>query len=288
MFAEIIDGRMKNPEDTLIKLAATLLGNVLHRYLNLPGKYMGGCPNEYPFNKEESRADVCYVIELNDKYQYVNIEDESSRVNKSTLLKIIKYSTNIECSKRTQVISVITTTEPLEKCLKEMNISKTKILKPIIISFPEFDGEEKLGILRKKIGNGELFSDEEAMEIIFLLRMFTENLAETLEEVCELFAELKVEDPDLKERMKYCMQCIIHKYARTIEDIRRLEKVINLTIKFEDYIERQREEGRKEGKLEGKLELAQSVAETYGIQQAMQISGFTEKEIQTGHLASSK
>lgn len=277
---EITNGRMDKPEDILIKLAATLFGNLLHGYLNLPGKYLGGCPNEYPFNEKEASTDVCYVIKLNNKFQYINIEDESSRVNRKTLLKIIKYSTNIECIKRAPVVSVITTTEPLEKCLKEMNINKTKILKPIIISFPEFDGEEKLKAIRKRTENDELFSEEEAIEIIFLLRMFTKDQTETLEEVCKIFSKLKVEDPDFKERMKFCMQCIIHKYAKTLDDIKRLEKVINLTIKYEDYIEKQREEGIKEGE----LKMAQKFAISDGIEKASEISGFTVEEIETGKL----
>ncbi len=179
---------------------------------------------------------------------------------------------------KNQVISVITTTEPLEKCLKEMNINKTKILKPIIISFPKFEGVEKLKTIKKRTKKGEIFNEEEAIEIIFLIKMFRENHKEILEEVCELFSKMKVEDPDFKERMKFCMQCIIHKYAETIYDINRLEKVIGMTIKYEDHIEKQREEGRIEVKLEGKLELAQIIAKTKGIQKAIQLTGFTKKK----------
>ena len=285
MFVETGARRMNNPEDRLIKLASTLFGKVLHGYLKLPGKYLGGCPNEYPFNEEDARTDVCYVVILRNVPQYINIEDESSRVNKNTLSKIIKYSTNIECIKRTNVISVITTTEPLDKCLKELNISETK---------------EKLKAIRKRIDNDELFSEEEAIEIIFLLRMFKKNQPEILEEVCKLFTRLKVEDPDFKERMKFCMQCIIHKYAKTVEDIEQLEKVIKLTITYEDYIEKQREEGIKEGIEKGiergvkegiergKLQLAQIIAKTDGIQKAIELSGFTKEEIETGKLQPSK
>ena len=179
---------------------------------------------------------------------------------------------------KNQVISVITTTEPLEKCLKEMKINKTKILKPIIISFPKFEGVEKLKTIKKRTKKGEIFNEEEAIEIIFLIKMFRENHKEILEEVCELFSKMKVEDPDFKERMKFCMQCIIHKYAETIYDINRLEKVIGMTIKYEDHIEKQREEGRIEVKLEGKLELAQIIAKTKGIQKAIQLTGFTKKK----------
>ena len=57
-----------------------------------------------------------------------------------------------------------------------------------------------------------------------------------------------------------------------------------MTIKYEDYIEKQREEGREEGK----LELAQTVAKIFGIQNAILVSGFTPKEIETGQLQPSK
>ena len=56
--------------------------------------------------------------------------------------------------------------------------------------------------------------------------------------------------------------------------------MINLTIKYEDYIEKQREEGREEGR----LEMAQKIAKFSGMEKAIQLSGFTQKEIETGKL----
>ena len=62
-----------------------------------------------------------------------------------------------------------------------------------------------------------------------------------------MLSKLKVEDPEFKENMKTCMQCVIHKYAKTIEDIKRLEKVINLTRTFKTFEETLKSIGKEEG-----------------------------------------
>ena len=72
--------------------------------------------------------------------------------------------------------------------------------------------------------------------------------------------------------------------------------MIKLTITYEDYIEKQREEGIKEGIEKGiergiergKLQLAKIIAKTDGIQKAIELSGFTKEEIETGKLQPSK
>ena len=61
-----------------------------------------------------------------------------------------------------------------------------------------------------------------------------------------------MEDLEFKENMKICMQCVIHKYAKTIEDIQRLEKVIKLTRKFETYEETLTRIGKEEGIEQGR------------------------------------
>ena len=73
-----------------------------------------------------------------------------------------------------------------------------------------------------------------------------------------------------------------------------------MTITYEDYIEKQREEGIKEGIEKGiergvkegiergKLQLAQIIAKTDWIQKAIELSGFTKEEIETGKLQPSK
>ena len=76
--------------------------------------------------------------------------------------------------------------------------------------------------------------------------------------------------------------------------------MIKLTITYEDYIEKQREEGIKEGIEKGiergvkegiergKLQLAQIIAKTDGIQKAIELSGFTKKKKETSKLKPTK
>ena len=77
--------------------------------------------------------------------------------------------------------------------------------------------------------------------------MFKKDNELILEEVCKLLSQMKVEDLEFRENMKICMQCVIHKYAKTIEDIQRLEEVIKLTRKFETYEETLTRIGKEEG-----------------------------------------
>jgi hypothetical protein len=59
-------------------------------------------------------------------------------------------------------------------------------------------------------------------------KMFTSNQDIVLEEVCELLPHAKIEDNDFKLELIFEMQCVIHKYAKTLDDIERLEGEIGL------------------------------------------------------------
>ena len=58
--------------------------------------------------------------------------------------------------------------------------------------------------------------------------MFQKNQAEILEKACILLKEVKINDRDFKDELILEIQCTIHKYAETDEDIQRLEKVISM------------------------------------------------------------
>ena len=138
--------RMAFPEDVFIKRQFTYLGDVAHKLNNFPGKYLGSENNEYPdVNGSVKRADIVYKVEMNDgTFNIINIEDETSHVNRKTLKKSYDYKTLIYYKNKLPVISIITTTLPHEKCLKELWISETDLFKPIIKSFPNEDIWKKL------------------------------------------------------------------------------------------------------------------------------------------------
>lgn len=90
------------------------------------------------------------------------------------------------------------------------------------------------------------------------------------------------------------MGCVIHKYAKTVEDIKRLEEVIGLpnakTARqfFEDKLFNEgkaegfsegRTEGFSEGRTEGHLEMAVKFVEKFGVDAVADASGFSRDEI---------
>lgn len=82
------------------------------------------------------------------------------------------------------------------------------------------------------------------------------------------------------------MRCVIHKYAKTVEDIKRLEEVIGLpnakTARqfFEDKLFNDgKAEGFSEGRTEGHLEMAVKFVEKFGVDAVADASGFSRDEL---------
>ena len=300
--------RMAFPEDVFIKRQFTYLGDIAHKLNAFPGKYIGSENNEYPSaDGSVKRADIVYSVEMNDgTINIINIEDETSSVNKKTLEKSYKYKINIFYKNELPVISIITTTIPYEKCLNELWISKTDLFKPIIKSLPQKDSWKKLNNMLNKAKKHEEFSNIEGLELINMPRYCTENQAKAVELICEELPNLKLKDTHIKNELIYSMQCMIHKYAKTDEDVLKLEEVIGLKQVVKDRspvldnMKRQGilqgreegfeigkkeglEEGIEKGKEEGILyalnELANDSENNYNIEKLAQKLGYTVKEV---------
>ena len=137
--------------------------------------------------------------------------------------------------------------------------------------------------------------------------MFQENQAEILEKACILLKEVKINDRDFKDELILEMQCTIHKYAETDEDIQRLEKVISMeTIEgLSNYPDNWHLEefyymgyskgelsgfskgelsgfskGESSGFSKGELNVASKIKEAYGIDEAVRISGLSRDSIE--------
>ena len=105
-----------------------------------------------------------------------------------------------------------------------------------------------------------------------------------------------------KLELIFGMRCVIHKYAKTVEDIKRLEEVIGLpnakTARqfFEDKLFNEgkaegfsegrtggfsegRTEGFSEGRTEGHLEMAVKFVEKFGVDAVADTRGFSRDEI---------
>ena len=110
---------------------------------------------------------------------------------------------------------------------------------------------------------------------------------------------LKVDDEKYKYELTLELRCIIHKYAKTEEDIYNLEKVIGLieaktAMEYHEaeLIKKGKAEGKSEGKAEGKLEgitegsfeMALKIKHEFGIEKALEMSDFTIEELKSEKL----
>lgn len=78
------------------------------------------------------------------------------------------------------------------------------------------------------------------------------------------------------------MDCVIHKYVKTVEDIKRLEKVIGLSkANTARYFVEQRifNEGYAEGRAEGQLLMAIKLVDKFGVDVIVDASGFSREEL---------
>ena len=107
--------------------------------------------------------------------------------------------------------------------------------------------------------------------------------------ICEELLNLKMKDQFVKNELIYSMQCMIHQYAKTEEDIIRLEEMINLKTIMEerspvlDSMKREgekigEERGRKEGEIIGE-ERGRKEGEKIGI---LKVLNDLEKEDNNG------
>lgn len=300
-----LNRKIHNPEDTFIKRSHAYLGDIMHNYHNLPGKYIKPITNQFPDKDgKEKKTDGSYIIHLEDEEEYerisnfyrveldekdmkkifkkgcqfsdakemiINIEDESSRVNCATLAKDLEYSDIMRYAYKLPVYSVITTPLPKERC-KEYYVSGTTIFIPKIISYDEMDGRAKLEEHRKRVNNGVLFTNEEGYELILILRMIDEHNMEILEEVCDLYYRMKLSNPSVKWELGKCLECLINKYADTLEDINYLEGLIHM-----EEINNLRIEREKRIHEEGRLELAREFVKEFGADKVSKISRIDKK-----------
>ena len=85
--------------------------------------------------------------------------------------------------------------------------------------------------------------------------------------ICEELLNLKMKDQFVKNELIYSMQCMIHQYAKTEEDIIRLEEMINLKTIMEErspVLDSMKREGEKIGEERGRKE-GEIIGEERGI-----------------------
>ena len=284
--------RMSFPEDTFNKRQFQYFGDAFHEMHNLPGEYLHNLPTE--LQKPDGgklECDVVYLATMPDGSKFVvNVEDESSNVRQKELQKAYDYKALLICKHWVPVLSLITTPVPLEKCSKEFYYSKTDFFAPMIDSFPYMGAWKDLNNMIDRIKNNEVFTKTEGLYFITLPRCCKHDQEKAVEKICEVLLDINIEDHFAKIELVYCMQCLIHKYAKTDDDIKRLQKVIGL----DDLVAEKRtilDETRLEGEARGKAEIKQEYLDIfnsldserqYTVEELAGKFGFTADELSKG------
>lgn len=284
--------RMDKPSDKLVKRQAAYAGDVIHEFNKLPGKFISSCPNEYP-NSEitNPRVDSAYFVDIGGRKYIIDREDESGPLDESVWEKIRGYRGLLQYAFDVPVITVITTDRLVDKSLIPVGISPTTTTDVIVISYPTWDGGEMLSTIRDKIGNKKIRTDVEAMGLVMIPKMFLSGNDKILEEVCVLLKDAKVHDDFFKYELVMEMRCMIHKYAKTLDDIKRLEGVIglqNACIAMKQHeqalIERVRKETLEQGINQGAFDVALRVKRVLGLDVALSVCDFSREELESEKL----
>lgn len=279
--------RMDKPLDSLAKRQSVYAGDVMHEFFGLLGKYVGPMANEYPnVTGSVPRVDSSYLAEIGDNLFVVNREDESGSVNNATIEKINRYRVNLEYATELPVMSVLTVDKSPSFSQNATELSPTLTFNPWIIVYNDLNPIQRLIFLNIKIINKEVLTRVEAMNMVMIPRMFSKCQEIVLEYLCTLFDDVKIDVEEFKFELILEMRCIIHKYAKTLDDIVRLEGAIGLQ-KAMTAMEFQKQFIFEDGVLKGMEEafkIALKIKENFGIDKALEMTNFSRSELESGKM----
>lgn len=189
--------KIPHVNDRTLKYSSMALCRRQHEYLGLPGEYESRYPNEVVFpNMESGRVDEFYSIK---EGILINLEEESGKVNDKTLKKISRYRTfgNFVYSK--PVYTAIICHKDPKNFPKEYEITKTDILRPDYIYFPQDELWAKYENLINKIEQKEKLSEREILDIAFVPKYISKKDAPFMtENLARRFKDAKIEDKRLR------------------------------------------------------------------------------------------
>lgn len=220
--------RIENPKEEFRKILHTKLGEVSHEYFGCHGEYRGPEPCEKPkIDRELPPAYLNYFIFSEEYGNLINsIFYEDSRIDEDYLEKIYFLSLNFACPYKKIPTYTIITQLPLDECVKEVVIGTT-YFHPSIFSFADYDSVKHYQKIKDKINAKEEFENVEALDILFIAPNCKINRQKTLKNVCECINQMIISDDKFKSNLKEAMKCVIHEYGESVDEIKKLEKIID-------------------------------------------------------------
>ena len=200
----------------------------------------------------------------------------------------------LQCQSGKPVVTVIICTYHIKSEVYIYNETETSILKPIIrYLFESYDEVKYLTIKNKLKSNYKLTHQEVQFLVLSPFMVSFKFRLQKIKEVCTLIEEIKTKKLFDNDEMFLPLILAIKQYVSNEKEQENLIKVLTMDMSadkiyekvmnsgiLEQGIEIGMKKGREEGREEGRLNLAIELKNTLGIDKAIELSGFTRKELE--------
>lgn len=247
----VLKKNIHHPNDAMNKYFSEVIPEKLKNYFSMPGRFECNFPTKI-FRRDGSEREMDWLILVKPDYREVfeemliHVEFQSYIVDGDKMEVIADCTDYSKIYYGRPVLTVIIITEGYEASQKEYQRTSSDILRPVYIRMTEDEVIERLNNLEDKILNNEQLSDNEALDIVFLLMFAPKGRVEFVtEKVTRLFREDVSITGVFRNDIAFGLSIMIRKYfdctskgkelLKLIEpelDTSRLKDVIDFEVDF--------------------------------------------------------
>ena len=191
-----------------MKYAFLNIGKYVHDFFELPGNYNFNAGTEViTYEKRNLRMDVAYFSNTN---LINNIENQSTAVDFRKLNAIAEYAKFILIYNHALVNTIVITKVDPKYCLKEINLTKSLILRPYYIYMSPEEILKLLNSIKDKINNNKKLTYRDAIALALIPTLAQNHIAEKVtEEVCHLIEKYQFHDNKLRYDICFIIDIMI-------------------------------------------------------------------------------
>ena len=218
---------IKNHMDLCMKYAFLNLGKYVHDFFELPGNYNFNAGTEViTYEKRNLRMDVAYFSNTN---LINNIENQSTAVDFRKLNAIAEYAKFILIYNHALVNTIVITKVDPKYCLKEINLTKSLILRPYYIYMSPEEILKLLNSIKDKINNNKKLTYRDAIALALIPTLAQNHIAEKVtEEVCHLIEKYQFHDNKLRYDICFIIDIMIDRNITNKNKQKKLREALKM------------------------------------------------------------
>ncbi|WP_458406273.1 hypothetical protein [Methanobrevibacter sp.] len=220
----------------------------------------------------------------------LNFEFQDVKIKKENLKKYMEYKVHLQCQSGKPVVTVIICTYHIKSEVFIYNETETSILKPIIHYLVDYYDKVKYLSLKNKIMNNLRLSHREIQYLILLpFMVHKKSRQEKVKDVCSLIEEIKNKKLFDNNEMYLPLILAIKQYVSDEKEKNKLIEVLTMDMPADEIYEKVMnsgiyekglEEGREIGHEEGEFKMAIKIKKSFGIEEAIRLTGFSREELE--------